>query len=215
MTDSSPPDSSGGPINRSAERQSPASEQWVVQPLDVSQDDNSRAAGGRGHIIPDSRTRLVAACQGATGMGEHMTREIGPELVARLKRFADSLEAIVRGEVDSPQPFATPQANATPGEGSVPRSYEKSDEKRVLYDTNHDAVPEATAYADGEPAPKCGGETGLNPRDGTGNTTLDIVARLRCWFRDVNAVSASDLMDEAADEIERMRRVITTKEKEQ
>jgi hypothetical protein len=36
--------------------------------------------------------------------------------------------------------------------------------------TNHDAVPEAKAYADGEPAPKCGGGAGLNHRDGTGNT---------------------------------------------
>lgn len=36
--------------------------------------------------------------------------------------------------------------------------------------TNHDAVPDAKAYADGEPAPKCGGEAGISPRDGTGNT---------------------------------------------
>jgi hypothetical protein len=36
--------------------------------------------------------------------------------------------------------------------------------------TNHDAAPEATANADGEPAPKCGGEAGLSSRDGTGNT---------------------------------------------
>ena len=36
--------------------------------------------------------------------------------------------------------------------------------------TNHDAVPEAKAYADGEPAPTSGGEAGLSPRDGTGNT---------------------------------------------
>ena len=87
-----------------------------------------------------------------------MTREIGPELIARLRHVADSLEAIARGEVDSPQPFIaayavylngeydssygpdaidealeiaadcngevvplyrTPQAHATPGEGSV------------------------------------------------------------------------------------------------
>ena len=34
----------------------------------------------------------------------------------------------------------------------------------------HDAVPEAKAYAGGEPAPECGGETGISPRDGTGNT---------------------------------------------
>ena len=33
-----------------------------------------------------------------------------------------------------------------------------------------DAVPDAIAYADGEPAPTCGGGAGLSPRDGTGNT---------------------------------------------
>ena len=33
----------------------------------------------------------------------------------------------------------------------------------------------------------------------------DIVERLRTWFRDVNAVSAIDVMDEAANEIERLR----------
>jgi len=33
----------------------------------------------------------------------------------------------------------------------------------------------------------------------------DIVERLRNWFKDVNAVSAIDLMDEAANEIERLR----------
>jgi hypothetical protein len=112
-------------------------------------------------------------------MGGAMTREIGPELVARLRRFADRLEAIARGEVDSPQPFAaayavylngeydssygpdaideameiaadcngevvplyrTPQAHATPGECSAPRSYEKSDEKRVVCDTKQEPV---------------------------------------------------------------------------
>jgi hypothetical protein len=33
----------------------------------------------------------------------------------------------------------------------------------------------------------------------------DIVERLRKWFKDVNAVSAIDLMDVAANEIERLR----------
>ena len=33
----------------------------------------------------------------------------------------------------------------------------------------------------------------------------DIVERLRSWFKDVNAVSAIDLMDESAAEIERLR----------
>lgn len=44
--------------------------------------------------------------------------------------------------------------------------------------TTHDAVPEAIAYADGEPAPKCGGEAGLSPRDGTGNTQRPVA-----WVR--------------------------------
>jgi hypothetical protein len=82
-----------------------------------------------------------------------MTREIGPELVARIRHVADSLEAIARGEVDSPQPFAaacngdvvplyrTPQTNATPGECSVLGSYEKSDENRMNTNTDRDATP--------------------------------------------------------------------------
>ena len=37
----------------------------------------------------------------------------------------------------------------------------------------------------------------------------DIVERLRKWFKDVNAVSAIDLMDEAATEIERLRTLAT------
>jgi hypothetical protein len=34
-----------------------------------------------------------------------MTREIGPELVARIRHVADSLEAIANCDNDSPQPF--------------------------------------------------------------------------------------------------------------
>ncbi len=37
----------------------------------------------------------------------------------------------------------------------------------------------------------------------------DIVERLRCWVIATDAVPASDLMDEAADEIERLQRSIT------
>jgi hypothetical protein len=83
-----------------------------------------------------------------------MTREIGPELIARIRHVADSLEAIARGEVDSPQPFIaadcngevvplyrTPQTNATPGECSVLGSYEKSDEKRMNATMNRDTTP--------------------------------------------------------------------------
>ena len=40
----------------------------------------------------------------------------------------------------------------------------------------------------------------------------DIVTQLRRWTHDPNAKSAGDLMDEAADEIERLRAKITTPE---
>jgi hypothetical protein len=54
------------------------------------------------------------------------------------------------------------------GKGAVKsRETVRSDGPRS---TNHDAAPEATAYADGEPEPKRGGEAGLSSRDGTGNT---------------------------------------------
>lgn len=42
--------------------------------------------------------------------------------------------------------------------------------RKLLERNDHDAVPDAIANADGEPAPKCGGEAGLSSRDGTGNT---------------------------------------------
>jgi len=114
-----------------------------------------------------------------------MTREIGPELVARIRHVADSLEAIVRGEVDSPQPFIdayavylngeydssygpdaidealeiaadcngdvvplyrTPPTHAAPGKCSAPRSYEKSDEKRVLSDMKSEPLAWAVIF---------------------------------------------------------------------
>ena len=37
----------------------------------------------------------------------------------------------------------------------------------------------------------------------------DIVTRLRSWVHTVKAVPASDLMDDAADEIERLRRQVS------
>ena len=42
--------------------------------------------------------------------------------------------------------------------------------RKLLERNDHDAAPEAIANADGEPAPKCGGEAGLSSREGTGNT---------------------------------------------
>jgi hypothetical protein len=66
-------------------------------------------------------------------------REIGPELVARIRHVADSLEAIARGEVDSPQPFAAAYAVYVNGE----------------YDSSYgpDAIDEAL-----EIAAECSGE---------------------------------------------------------
>jgi len=57
----SSPVSSGGSINRSAESQSPDAQRGEGEPLDVPQDDNSGAAGGRGRHIPDSRTRAIVS----------------------------------------------------------------------------------------------------------------------------------------------------------
>jgi len=71
---------------------------------------------------------------------------------------------------------------------------------------NGEAERQPPAYAEGG-----------TPRDGTrpdkGEATggpghFNIVTRLRRWSHAVDAVPASDLMDEAADEIERLRRVI-------
>jgi hypothetical protein len=58
-----------------------------------------------------------AAPRPAVGTGNTQEgREIGPELVARIRHVADSLEAIARGEVDSPQPFAAAYAVYLHGE---------------------------------------------------------------------------------------------------
>ncbi|NBW17096.1 MAG: hypothetical protein EBR82_54880 [Caulobacteraceae bacterium] len=53
----SPPVAAPAGINRNAASQSPDVSVGGGEPLDVPQADNSRAAGGRGHNIPDSRTR--------------------------------------------------------------------------------------------------------------------------------------------------------------
>lgn len=63
-------------------------------------------------------------------------------------------------------------------------------------DTIHDAAPAAKAPV--------AGMMGKPDSHGTG----DICERLRRWFKDVNAVSAIDLMDEAASEIDRLREAI-------
>ncbi|NBW17095.1 MAG: hypothetical protein EBR82_54875 [Caulobacteraceae bacterium] len=75
-----------------------------------------------------------------------MTREIGPELVARIRKFADSLEAIARGEVVLL--YSTPQTHATPGEGSVPKSYRKPDAKRINFNTKREPVAWAILHKD-------------------------------------------------------------------
>ena len=79
---------------------------------------------------------------------------------------------------------------------------------------NLDAVPEAIARTDAAGEPGGGGGCGGTdkpvtlPAVGTGDPcsrTRDICERLRRWCHAVDAESAQDLMDEAADEIERLR----------
>jgi hypothetical protein len=127
-------------------------------------------------------------------------RKIGFELIARLRHVADSLEAIARGEVDSPQPFIaayavylngeydssygpdaidealeiaadchgevvplyrTPQAHATPGEGSVPGA-------RTLTDAEREAIYRAEARL----------RTAYVPDDETAATLRSLLERL-------------------------------------
>jgi hypothetical protein len=125
-------------------------------PAAIARTDSAAGEPGGGH---GSDRTDKAVTRPVTGTGNTQEgREIGPELIARIRHVADSLEAIARGEVDSPQPFAaahavyinggydssygpdsldealeiaaecsgevvplyrTPQAHATPGEGSV------------------------------------------------------------------------------------------------
>ena len=56
-----------------------------------------------------------------------MKREIGPELVARIRHVADSLQPVER----TPQPYPTPSEGSVQGEGTPPESYEENDENRM------------------------------------------------------------------------------------
>lgn len=69
-----------------------------------------------------------------------MTREIGPELVARLRHVADSLEAIAKRDADSPEP----SAYAVYVNGEYDSSYgpDAIDEAmEIAADCNGDVVP--------------------------------------------------------------------------
>jgi hypothetical protein len=71
-----------------------------------------------------------------------MTREIGPELVARIRHVADSLEAISRGEVDSPQPFAAAYAVYLHGEYDSSYGPDAIDEAlEIAAECNGEVVP--------------------------------------------------------------------------
>ena len=71
-----------------------------------------------------------------------MTREIGPELVARMRHVADSLEAIARGEVDSPQPFIAAYAVYIAGEYDSSYGPDAIDEAmEIAAECNGDVVP--------------------------------------------------------------------------
>jgi hypothetical protein len=75
-------------------------------------------------------------------MGGAMTREIGPELIASIRHVADSLEAIARGEVDSPQPFAAAYAVYLNGEYDSSYGPDAIDEAmEIAADCNGDVVP--------------------------------------------------------------------------
>jgi hypothetical protein len=71
-----------------------------------------------------------------------MTRDIGPELVARIRHVADSLEAIARGEVDSPQPFIAAYAVYLNGEYDSSYGPDAIDEAlEIAAECNGEVVP--------------------------------------------------------------------------
>jgi len=98
------------------------------------------------------------------------------------ERVTEPMPKEKRAEVPSLPVFAD-------NTGSWPVSYEKSDEKRVLYDTNHDAPPEARATKDER-----------TPKDavGTGNTQKPVAWAVFRWW-DNTGVAAFCQRDEADD----------------
>lgn len=71
-----------------------------------------------------------------------MTREIGPELVARIRHVADSLEAIAKCDTDSPQPFAAAYAVYLNGEYDSSYGPDAIDEAlEIAAECNGEVVP--------------------------------------------------------------------------
>ena len=71
-----------------------------------------------------------------------MTREIGPELVARIRHVADSLEAIANCDNDSPQPFAAAYAVYLNGEYDSSYGPDAIDEAlEIANECNGEVVP--------------------------------------------------------------------------
>jgi len=71
-----------------------------------------------------------------------MTREIGPELVARIRHVADSLEAIANCDNDSPQPFIAAYAVYVCGEYDSSYGPDAIDEAmEIAADCNGEVVP--------------------------------------------------------------------------
>jgi hypothetical protein len=94
--------------------------------------------GGHGSDRTDKAVTRPVTGTGNTQEG----REIGPELVARIRHVADSLEAIARGEVDSPQPFAAAYAVYLNGEYDSSYGPDAIDEAmEIAADCNGDVVP--------------------------------------------------------------------------
>jgi len=71
-----------------------------------------------------------------------MTREIRPELVARIRHVADSLEAIAQCDTDSPQPFIAAYAVYVNGEYDSSYGPDAIDEAlEIAAECNGDVVP--------------------------------------------------------------------------
>jgi hypothetical protein len=143
-------------------------------PLDVPQDDNSRAAGGRGLHIPDSRTRLseaeIDALEYVVFEGRIASMDDYGILRSLLVRVRPEWESESYEESDENRMNTNTNRDATPSEGSVQERCTLTDAERaaismaysrltadsnygevaatlkaLLERTNHDAVPAAKA----------------------------------------------------------------------
>jgi hypothetical protein len=73
----SPPVSSGGPINRSAESQSPDVSVGGGEPPGVPQPDNGLATGGRGHFLTDEEREAIEMAASACDVEKQLNAACG------------------------------------------------------------------------------------------------------------------------------------------